>query len=231
MKGHVMSRLKPTRFPRRKPTRKALLKIYRVLKKHYGHRNWWPGQTPFEVMVGAILTQNTAWKNVEKAIANLKREKVLSPVLLKKMLPARLAQLIRPAGYFNIKTKRLLNFLNFFETKYLSSIEKMRETSLRKLREELLEVNGIGEETADSILLYACEKPSFVVDAYTRRVLTRHRFIQGEENYQTIQKIIAGLLPKSVSLYNDYHAQMVEVGKDYCGTHPNCEHCPLKKYL
>lgn len=226
-----MKRLRPIRFPRRKPTRVALLNIYRALHRYYGHRGWWPGETPFEVMVGAILTQNTAWKNVEKAIENLKRRKVLMPSRLLALPNRELARLIRPAGYFNVKTRRLKNFLRFFHDKYQSNVKKLCRTPLDKLRSELLEVNGIGEETADSILLYAVGKRIFVVDAYTRRVFTRHRYLAGSEDYGEIQSFFSKALPKSVALYNDYHAQIVQAGKDYCRKTPLCSSCPLSKYL
>lgn len=226
-----MNRLKPIRFPRRKPTRKAFLGIYRALYRHYGRRHWWPGETPFEIIVGAILTQNTAWKNVERAISNLKKKRILTPKALLRIPRPRLAQLIRPAGYFNIKGERLKHFVRFLQTGYQGSLKRMFRTKLPRLRLELLEINGIGEETADSILLYAGEKPSFVVDAYTRRVFERHRYLRGNEDYRTIQEIFSKLLPQSISLYNDFHAQIVEVGKDFCRKVPHCESCPLRRYL
>lgn len=226
-----MKRLRPTRFPRRKATRKALLKIYEALYRHYGPRHWWPADTPFEVMVGAILTQNTAWKNVEKAILNLKKAQLLSPRALYKVPVSDLARLIRPAGYFNLKARRLGNFMRFLHERSYGHVQKMLEAPLARLRKELLEVNGIGKETADSILLYAAGKPIFVVDAYTKRVLTRHRFLRGDEGYDQIQALFLDLLPRKASLFNDYHAQIVEVGKDYCRKSPRCEICPLKKYL
>lgn len=226
-----MKRLRPIRFPHRKPTRRALLSVYRALYRHYGHRGWWPGETPFEVMVGAILTQNTAWKNVEKAIDNLKRKRVLSPSRLQALSERELADLIRPAGYFNVKARRLKNLLRFLHDQYQGNVKKLFRAPLPRLRSELLEVNGVGEETADSILLYAANKRIFVVDAYTRRVFLRHRYLQGSEDYAEIQSFFSRLLPKSLALYNDYHAQIVEVGKDYCRKTPHCHTCPLNKYL
>lgn len=226
-----MKRLRPTLFPLRKPTRSALLKIYKALYTHYGPRHWWPGETPFEVIVGAILTQNTSWKNVEKAIAHLKSKRRLTPRRLLQLSHSRLASLIRPAGYFNVKARRLKNFLKFLDERYRGSLEEMFRTPLSRLREELLGVNGIGPETADSILLYAAQKPSFVVDAYTRRVFSRHRYLKGDESYSEVQALLAGLLPKSLPLYNDYHAQIVEVGKDYCKRIPRCDSCPLRHHL
>lgn len=226
-----MKSWKPTLSPHRNPTRRGLLAIYRTLRKHYGHRHWWPGETPFEVVVGAILTQNAAWRNVARAISNLKQHGLLNPQKMRRVPIRKLTRQIRPAGYFNVKTKRLLHFLTFLNDRYAMDLKKMFKTPSQQLRGELLAVNGIGEETADSILLYAGEKPSFVVDTYTRRVLSRHRYVTGQEKYQDIQKIFTALLPKSASLYNDFHAQIVEVGKDYCRTTPRCANCPLRKYL
>jgi len=226
-----MKRLQPIRFPKRKLTRKTLLNFYQALHRYYGPRHWWPGETPFEVIVGAILTQNTAWKNVERAISNLKKEGVLSPEGMRAISRSRLAGLIRPAGYFNIKAKRVKSFIHFLWSNYGGSLRKMFRTGPLRLRRELLEVNGIGEETADSILLYAGEKLSFVVDAYTRRVLKRHRYLRGDEEYGLIQQTFTDHLPKSAPLYNDFHAQIVEVGKDFCRKVPRCETCPLNKYL
>ncbi|MBI4115835.1 MAG: endonuclease III domain-containing protein [Candidatus Omnitrophica bacterium] len=226
-----MTLLKPIHYPKRKPSRRVLLTMYKALRQEFGYRNWWPGDTPFEVMVGAILTQNTAWTNVEKAIVNLKKEKVLTPEKLYKIPTKRLAKLIRPAGYFNVKTKRLKAFLGFFHKEYGGRIKTMSKEKLNRLRRSLLEVKGIGKETADSILLYALGKPIFVIDAYTKRVLSRHRYLKENEDYDSIQKVFMELLPRSSFLYNDYHAQIVEVGKRYCKKVPHCERCPLKKYL
>lgn len=226
-----MSRLKPTRFPRRKPTRSAFLEIYKALRRHYGHRHWWPGETPFEVMVGAVLTQNTSWRNVEKAMENLKMARLLSPRKLSQLSATKLATLIRPAGYFNVKARRLRNFLNYFLRNYKGNVQKMFQTPLHVLREKLLQVNGIGPETADSILLYAGGKPSFVVDAYTRRVFSRHRYLKGDEEYDVIQNLFQKTLHRSTAFYNDYHAQIVEVAKDFCKKNPDCDSCPLRTFL
>lgn len=215
----------------RKLNRRVLLGMYRSLFRHYGDRNWWPGETPFEVMIGAILTQNTSWRNVEKAITNLKSEKVLSPRALKEISLSRLARLIRPAGYFNVKSIRLKNFIKFLWEEFNGKPELMFRAPLQKLRIKLLNVNGIGEETADSILLYAAQKRIFVVDAYTRRVLLRHGYLKGKETYSEIQKIFTELLPKNLNLYNDYHAQIVGVGKDFCRGRAHCQGCPLQPYL
>jgi len=182
-------------------------------------------------MVGAVLTQNTAWRNVEKAISNLKAERLLTPKALRKVSRKRLAALIRPAGYFNVKADRLKCFVDFLWKRFDGNLSRMFREDKKSLRRELLEVKGIGEETADSILLYAAGKRSFVVDAYTRRLLSRHGYIQGDEPYAEIQKIFETLLPPSLTLYNDFHAQVVEVGKDFCRTTAQCQSCPLRRFL
>jgi endonuclease-3 related protein len=179
-------------------------------------------------MVGAILTQNTNWKNVEKAIAQLKRAKVLHPKKMLTLSDADLAQLIRPAGYFNIKTQRLKAFLKFLQEEFQGSITKMREESTDKLRGALLTVKGIGPETADSILLYALAHPIFVVDAYTYRVFTRHYLIGEEAGYDELQELAMDHVAKQVEHYNEFHALLVRVGKDFCKPKPQCEQCPLK---
>ncbi|MBN1283347.1 MAG: endonuclease III domain-containing protein [Proteobacteria bacterium] len=200
---------------------------FRLMLERFGPRGWWPGETPFEVMVGAILTQNTNWKNVEKAIANLKREGVLDPQELLDLSPARLASLIRPAGYFRVKAKRLRSFLKYFVENYEGNARKMAKRELPKLREELLAVNGIGPETADSILLYALKKPVFVIDAYTKRILSRHGLCAEEDTYDDLQALFMDRIEGDIPLYNEYHALIVETGKDYCRTNPRCEECPL----
>jgi len=197
------------------------------LFKHYGPQHWWPGETPFEVMVGAILTQNTNWRNVEKAMNNLKHEGVLHPESLRIMPEGRLAALLKPAGFFNVKTKRLKAFLNFLHSRYGGSIDALRSTSTSKLREELLAIKGIGKETADSILLYALGHPIFVVDAYTYRVFTRHHLIGEEALYDELQDLATGHVPAEAEHYNEFHALLVRVGKDYCSPTPKCENCPL----
>jgi endonuclease-3 related protein len=210
-----------------KKTKKLMEELFDHLFAHYGEQHWWPGETPFEVMVGAILTQNTNWKNVEKAIANLKSNGVLELDKLLALSDARLAELIRPAGYFNVKTKRLKNFLEFLKRNYDGDISRMRRVPTEKLREELLAVKGIGKETADSILLYALEHPIFVVDAYTYRVFTRHYLIEEEAGYDELQELAMDHLASDVAIYNELHALLVMVGKDFCGPKPKCEKCPL----
>jgi endonuclease-3 related protein len=205
---------------------------YQRLRAHFGHQHWWPGDTPFEVCVGAILTQNTAWSNVEKAIANLKRARALSPRALHQLNEHQIAALIRPSGYFNIKARRLKAFIEFLFAEY-GGVTRMRRERLTSLREKLLSVNGVGPETADSILLYALGKPIFVVDAYTRRVLVRHRLIKPSATYDEIQKLFHSPFRRHPpSLFNDFHAQFVAVGKTYCKSRVAlCEYCPLKPLL
>jgi endonuclease-3 related protein len=207
---------------------KILTNIYNTLYNHFGPRHWWPGDTPFEIAVGAILTQNTNWANVEKAILNLKKKKTLNVRALHKMPNAGLASLIRPAGYYNVKAKRLKNFLVFLADNYKGSMSRMKSSDPSVLRKELLAVNGIGPETADSILLYALEKPVFVIDAYTKRILQRHGIVSGEATYHEMQEIFHENLLQEVQLYNEYHALFVMLGKDYCRPKPRCRGCPLE---
>ena len=203
--------------------------IYQKLYSSFGSQRWWPADTPFEVMTGAILTQNTNWLNVEKAINNLKKYKLLQPHRLSRLPHKRLAALIRPAGYYNIKAKRLKNFLNFFIKHYNGSFKKMSRSVLPYLRQQLLSVNGIGPETADSILLYALSKPVFVVDAYTKRILLRHHFISADADYDKIQNLFMKNLDSRVKLFNEYHALLVKLGKEFClKNKPKCNSCPLK---
>lgn len=210
-------------------TPRLLREIYQRLHKSFGPQHWWPAQEPFEVIVGAILTQNTNWANVERAIANLKKAEVLNPEQLYQLDVNKLAQLIKPAGYFNIKAKRLRNFLKWFIEIYDGDIKRLSLEPIDKAREQLLNVNGIGPETADSIILYAFNKPSFVVDAYTYRIFSRHNLIPAETTYQEIQDFFHTNLENDVSLFNEYHALIVRVGKECCRkNNPKCETCPLK---
>ena len=206
---------------------RILFDIYDRLYKRFGPQRWWPAKTEFEVMVGAILTQNTNWANVEKAIDNLKKAKVLSPIKLKKISSKRLAKLIRPAGYFNIKAKRLKNFINFLFSEYKANLERMKAVDPWQLRTELLGVAGIGSETADSILLYALNKPVFVIDAYTRRLLLRHHLIDEDATYSSIQDIFLDNLNTDIKLFNEFHALIVRLAKEICKTEPDCSNCPL----
>jgi len=211
--------------------KRHLLRIYGTLDRYYGDLKWWPAEEPFEVIVGAILTQNTNWKNVEKAISNLRKEKILVPEKLYRVGDTRLENLIRPSGYYRVKAKRLKTFLDFFFNEYKGQVERMFSADWRKLRAKLLKVKGIGEETADSILLYAGHKPVFVVDQYTKRIFARHALIDGNEKYEYIQHFIMDRLPADVSLYNQYHALIVNTGKQFCKKDPLCTECPLRRML
>jgi endonuclease III related protein len=221
-----------------------LTTIYDILLKRFGPQDWWPGDTPFEVIVGAILTQNTNWTNVEKAITNIKNAGLLSPDKLHRLDIAKLASLIRPAGYFNIKAKRLKNFLDWFFENYSGKLENLENVPTPQLREQLLSVKGIGHETADSILLYALNRPVFVVDAYTARICSRHHLIdedadpvvsspalerlcRGSNHYHQIQETFESNLPSDVQLFNEYHALLVRLGKYFCKPTPKCDECPL----
>jgi len=208
--------------------RDILLKIYNSLYNYFGPLSWWPGDTPFEIMVGAILTQNTSWSNVEKAINNLKKENLLEPRKLYCIKREELAQLIKPSGYYNIKVQRLKNFVNLFVNDFKGSTEKMFSGDGKELRKKLLKVNGIGPETADSILLYAGGKPFFVVDAYTKRIFSRHKLISKYATYYQIQEFFIKNLDRNVKLFNEFHAQIVMLGKTICTSKkPDCAKCPL----
>jgi endonuclease-3 related protein len=209
---------------------KQLLNIYGGLYKHFGPQRWWPADSAFEVAVGAILTQNTLWANVERAIANLKKERFLTFQKMLRLDEKKLARLIRPAGYYNIKAKRLKNFLDFFNKNYGGSFKRMKRKSVARLRRELLSVNGIGPETADSILLYALGKPVFVVDAYTRRIMSRHRLLGARDGYEAIQSLFMDSLPTNTGLFNEYHALLVKCAKELCKKKKeNCKACPLNE--
>jgi endonuclease-3 related protein len=206
----------------------SLIRIYKMLREHFGPGNWWPGETPFEVMVGAILTQSAAWTNVEKAISNLKDADALDPYAISKMDIRKLRRLIRPCGYYNQKAKKLKAFIRFYLAEPLcGSPERMARIPPEDMREQLLNINGIGPETADSIMLYALEKPVFVVDAYTRRIFYRLGFTRERATYDEIQEFFMRNLPEEIELYNDYHAQIVNLGKEYCRKKPRCDACPL----
>lgn len=202
--------------------------IYRRLFSHFGPQHWWPGETPFEVAVGAILTQNTSWANASKAVSALKEKGLLTPKALHRLPALRLAHLIRSSGYFRQKTKRLKIFVKYLYGQYGGSMNRMRLRPWPRLREELLALHGIGQETADSIGLYALGKPTFVVDAYTRRFLARHSFIPWDASYQDIQTLFMSHVPKSARLFNEYHALVVALGKHLCRTNPKCDLCPLR---
>lgn len=207
----------------------SYLEIYNLLLEHFGPQQWWPGDGPFEVVVGAVLTQNTNWSNVKKAIDNLKANQLLSYNALLLLSEEEIAPLIKSAGYYNLKAKRLKNLLNMIKAQYENDFELFISDSLHGARENLLSVKGVGPETADSILLYACEHPIFVVDAYTHRVFSRHNLADEETDYETLQSLFMGSLPEETRIYNEYHALIVRVGATYCKKkNPLCEQCPLQ---
>ncbi|HSW63004.1 MAG TPA: hypothetical protein VLH56_06830 [Dissulfurispiraceae bacterium] len=201
--------------------------LYKALLHAFGPQNWWPGDTPFEIAIGAILTQNTNWSNVEKAIVKMKLAKMVNAKALHDLPHGDLAELIRPAGYFNVKAKRVKAFVAYLASAYDGSMAKMKKQRLDELRPELLAVNGIGPETADSILLYALEKPVFVIDAYTKRVLSRHGVLPYEKSYDEFQGLFHKHLPHEAGLFNEYHALFVRIGKEFCKPAPRCSVCPL----
>jgi endonuclease-3 related protein len=205
-----------------------LSRAYDRLFDAFGPQHWWPGDSPFEIMVGAVLVQNTSWRNVERAIQNLRDAAVMTPQSMYALPPEELAELIRPAGYYQVKTRRLRNLLQFVLDNFGGSLDEMFTTELSTLREQLLAVHGIGPETADAILLYAGGLPTFVVDTYTHRVLARHGWTGYDADYHEIKEYFESALPADAPLYNEYHALLVRVGKDFCRrTAPRCEECPL----
>lgn len=213
---------------KRRHFRQALvLRIYRRLRETYGHAGWWPGRTAFEVCVGAILVQNTAWTNVEKALRVLRKERRLSYVGLSSLTPTRLAPLIRSSGTHQVKARRLMAFVRWLGAEHGGDVRRLARVPSGELRRQLLSVHGIGPETADSIALYAAAKPVFVVDAYTRRIFTRLGFLSGGESYEEIQSLFMAALPPDPPLFNDYHAQLVRHAKEHCRARPLCEGCPL----
>ena len=209
--------------------RLILMTIYRRLFERFGPQGWWPGESPFEVAVGAILTQNTNWANVEKAISNLKSARVLSPRRLFLMPERELAALIRPSGYYNVKARRLKALIAFIHGEYGGDLQRMFKEPLVPLRERILMVKGVGPETCDSILLYAAGKPIFVIDAYTKRVLSRHGMISDGTSYSAVQELFMRGLPTDVALYKEYHALFVRLAKSFCKTKPQCAGCPLEQ--
>ena len=208
--------------------RVLLQRVFDLLYNHFGPQHWWPGDGPFEVMVGAILTQNTNWSNVERAISNLKSRGLLDAESIDHCSETALSELIRPAGYYNVKAERLKAFVRYFVDRYDGDVKRMKNNPTEKLRKELLEIKGVGPETADSILLYALEKPVFVVDAYTKRVLYRHGFIETDGvDYHHVQRLFHKAVKRDVQLYNEFHALFVRVGKEFCRPRPLCRGCPL----
>jgi endonuclease-3 related protein len=210
-----------------KTLNRILPDIFRKLFERFGPQHWWPAREPFEVIVGAILTQSTAWTNVEKAIANLKTAGKLSPYALRRLPETELAALIRPSGYYNVKARKLKAFVNWFGEQYGDSLNKLFSGDIDRVRRELLSIYGIGEETADSIILYAGNKPIFVIDAYTRRIISRMGLSPEVNSYAAYQSLFISNLPPDAALFNEYHALLVRLAKDFCRKHPLCDGCCL----
>lgn len=214
-----------------------LRQAYRVMHRARGHLQWWPADSPFEICVGAILTQNTSWKNVELAIVNLKADSVLSPKNIHALTHDQLAQLIRPAGYFNIKAKRLHNFVDTVVEHHGASLKRFFKGDTTTVRDRLLAINGVGPETADSMLLYAGGHSSFVIDAYTKRIFERHGWCKTNTDYDELQLLCTESLSQKrgaakLDYWQDFHAQLVGVGNHYCKPrNPLCTECPLQTLL
>lgn len=215
----------------------ALRRAYRLMLGHFGHLHWWPGETPFEVCVGAILTQNTSWSNVERAITNLKAARVLEPRKLFALEEPKLAGLIRPAGYFNVKARRLRSFLRVLVEDFGGDLGRLFAGETAAVRGRLLAINGVGPETADSMLLYAGGHHRFVIDAYTKRIFARHNWSGTDAGYEDLQRLCERALDekpshKRLDYWQDFHAQLVMVGKEFCRPRqPRCTDCPLKPLL
>ena len=211
---------------------RAIREFYTALHASLGSQHWWPAESLFEVIVGAILTQNTTWTNVERAIANLRRERLLDPPALARISLPRLERLVRSSGYYRQKARKLKAFVRFLNAEFAGSLTRMFRSPTTVLREQLLALHGIGPETADSILLYAGNHPVFVIDAYTRRILARHGLTAADAGYDQAQALFHLHLPRETPLFNQYHALLVETGKRWCRPHePRCAQCPLSRFL
>lgn len=215
-------------MPRRLP---PLVDLYQDMHAAFGPQYWWPGETPFEVIVGAVLVQSVSWRNVERAIDNLKRADLLDPHRLHAVKQPRLEKLVQPAGYYRVKARRLRNVLNFLIDEHQGDLDRLFALPLEDARAQLLAVNGVGPETADSILLYAGHLPKFVVDAYTRRILLRHGWLAPPATYEKMQKLFEARLEPEAQFFNEYHALIVRVGNQYCRATPRCDECPLRHRL
>ncbi|MDD4888944.1 MAG: endonuclease III domain-containing protein [Phycisphaerae bacterium] len=211
-------------------TTDTLKQFYLAMMDRYGPQGWWPAGSPFEMIVGAMLTQNTAWVNVEKALLRLKAADALTARAIDAMPIERLAELIRPAGYFNVKARRLKNLVRWMVDAYDGDVERMKAAQPASMRRQLLDVNGVGPETADSMMLYALGHPRFVVDAYTYRIAVRHGLICPPTEYDDLQAVFEDHLPSDAAMFNEYHALLVRVGKEHCKPHARCEGCPLEKF-
>jgi len=212
--------------------RMVYLRYFRAMLRAYGPQRWWPARSRFEIIVGAILTQNTAWTNVEKGIETLRAAGLLDPAAMARTPRARLARFIRPTGYYNQKAARLHGFLSFLKRRHGGDLDRLLGLPVKRLRTQLLALSGIGPETADSIILYAAGRAMFVVDAYTRRILGRHALIGEDDPYERIQRRLHRALPSDAGLFNEYHALLVKIGKEHClKGEPLCGGCPLESFL
>ncbi len=211
-----------------KDTKAALLTIYSTLLERYGNRGWWPAETPFETIIGAILAQNVSWSNARKAVENLKCAGLLDVQALRDADPTVISGHIIPSRYYNQKARRISAFMQFLYAEYGGDIDCMSGEDLPRLRVKLLSLKGFGEETVDSMLLYACNLPVFVVDAYTKRIFHRYGLLRENAPYHEVQHFFMTHLPGDVPLYNDYHAQIVNLGNSICKTHPDCHLCPIR---
>jgi endonuclease-3 related protein len=221
--------------PRRAAPRKGeapLRRWYDALFRAYGPQGWWPGRSRFEVIVGAYLTQNIAWSNVARALRNLRKAGLLHPVRMRRAGAGVVANLIRPSGYYNQKAERLLAFLHALEERHRGSLDRLFRQPLEVVRRELLDLPGVGPETADSILLYAAKRPVFVIDAYTRRLLHRHGHLGRDEGHEDLRRRFESSLPADVGLFNEFHALIVRLAKEQCRSGiPDCRGCPLEPFL
>lgn len=213
------------------PPANVAMHYYHLLKGHFGNPHWWPAQSTVEVIIGAVLTQNTNWRNVEKAIGNLAQQHCLDAVAILALPIGELEQLLRPSGYFRIKTQRLRRVMAWYAQHMDANAVPLSQIPTINLRAELLTINGVGPETADSILLYALHRPVFVIDAYTRRIVHRHELLDKDRDYEALQQYFQQNVPAEISIYNEYHALIVQAGKHFCGPQPECSHCPLRKVL
>jgi endonuclease III related protein len=218
----------PPLLPRPAPRRRRLLRLYDRLHRRYGPQRWWPARARFEIVVGAILTQNAAWRNAERAIARLRAAGALDVQTVLRLPSARLAALLRPSGTFRLKARRLRTFAAHVTRRHGGRLARLLALPLPALRDELRGIPGVGPETADAIALYAAGRPIFVVDAYTRRILARHRLVAPDADYAAVQALLMTHLPHDPALFNEFHALLVRVGKEHCRTRPRCEGCPLR---
>lgn len=213
------------------PENPEIQNAFDALFRHYGKQHWWPAKTRLEIMLGAILTQNTAWANVDLALSNLRKADALTFQALEESSREQIAEWIRPSGFFNQKSGYIKAMIEMIRDRFDGSLDNLFSLETRELREELLSWKGFGKETADSVILYAANKPAFVVDAYTKRICTRHEWVNEKVKYDDLAKLFTDHLPEDTQLFNEYHALIVQVCKEHCNTKPKCEGCPLEPFL